>query len=55
MATTTRTPNNIYIMNEIGKENGCLDKEDEIWIWKKILGHIKFDNLVNFDKNQAVK
>ena len=34
MATTTRTPNNIYILNELGKENFCLQNEDEILLWK---------------------
>ena len=32
VATTTRTPNNIYILNEIGKESCCLGNEDESWL-----------------------
>ena len=52
MATTTRTPNNIYILNEIGKESFCLGNEDESWIWNKIMGHIHCDNIVKIRKKQ---
>ena len=55
VATTTRTPNKIYILNEIGKEIFCLGKEDESWLWHKIMGHINFDNLVKINKKEVVR
>ena len=55
VATTTRTPNNIYILNKIGKECCCFGKEDESWIWHKIMGHIHFENLVKISKKQVVR
>ena len=42
VATVARTSNNIYILNEIGKESCCLGKEDESWLWHKIMGHVHF-------------
>ena len=53
--TTARTPNNIYILNDIGKENCCLGQEDESWIWYKRMGHINFDNLVKIIKKEALR
>jgi hypothetical protein len=50
-----RTPRNIYVLNEIGKEKCCLGKEDEIWLWHKRMGHINFDNLVKVRKREAVR
>jgi hypothetical protein len=51
----TRTPNNIYILNEIEEERCCLGKEDETWIWNMRMGHIHFDNLVKISKKQVVR
>jgi hypothetical protein len=28
---------------------------DESWLWHKIMGHIKFDNLVKINTKQAVR
>ena len=50
VATTARTPNNVYILNDIGKKSCCLGKEDGSWLWNKRMGHINFDNLVNISK-----
>jgi hypothetical protein len=55
VATTIRTSNNTYILNEIGKERCCLGKEDESWFWHKRLGHMHFDNLVKTSKKEAVR
>ena len=55
VATTTRTPNNIYNLNEIQKESCCLGKEDEIWIWHKRMGHIHFENIVNINKKKNIR
>ena len=41
VGTATRTPNNIYILDE-KKENCYLGNEDESWLWHKRLGHINF-------------
>jgi hypothetical protein len=35
VATTVRTPRNIYVLNEIGKEICFLGKDDESWLWNK--------------------
>ena len=55
VATTARTPNYIYILNEVGKEICWLGKEDETWICHKIMGHIHFENLVKISKKQPVR
>ena len=49
---TTRTPNNIYIMNEIIKEKCCMGKEDESWLWHKRMCHIHFDDLIKINKKK---
>ena len=55
VATSTRTPNDIYTLDEtIGK--GCfLEKEDESWLQHKWMGQINFDNLVRISKKQAMR
>jgi hypothetical protein len=50
-----RTTNNIYILNDIGKERRCLGKENETWLWHKIMGHVNFDNLVKISRKEAVR
>jgi hypothetical protein len=50
-----RTSNNIYVLTEIGKEKCCLGKEDESWLWHRIMGHMHFDNLVKVSKREVVK
>ena len=54
VATTTRTSNNIYVLDEIKSEKCHLGKEDESSIWHKRMGHTHFNNLVKSYKNQAV-
>jgi hypothetical protein len=41
VATTARTPRNIYVLNEIGNKKCFLGKEDEGWIWHKKNGSHK--------------
>jgi hypothetical protein len=48
VVTNVRTSRNIYVLSEIGNENCCLGKEYEMWIWHRIMGHINFDNLVDY-------
>ena len=55
VARAARTSSNIYVLSEIGNEKSCLGKEDEIWLWNRILGHIHFDNLVKVNKREAVR
>ena len=55
VAIAARTPNNIYILNDIGKESCCLGKKDESWLWHKRTGHINFDNLVKISKKEVVR
>ena len=54
VATASRTPNDIYVLDEATK--ACpLAKEYEIWLWNKRMGHINFDNLVRIRKKEAVR
>ena len=55
VTTIVRTPNNIYIVNDIGKESCCFGQEDESWIWHRRMGHINFDNLVKISKKEVVR
>ena len=55
VGTTSRTPNNIYNLDEIGKESCCLVKEYESWLWNKRMGHMHFGNLVKINKKEAVR
>jgi hypothetical protein len=54
-ATAKRTSSNIYVLNKIGNEKCCLGKEDESWLWHRIMGHMHFDNLVKVNKREAVR
>jgi hypothetical protein len=55
VATIIRTPNNIYILNEIGKERCFLGRKNESWLWHRRMGHMNFDNLVKVRKKEAVR
>jgi hypothetical protein len=55
VAIARRTPNNIYVLNEIGRGKCCLGKENQSWIWHRRMGHINFDNLVKISRKEAVK
>jgi hypothetical protein len=55
IATVVRTSSNIHVLSEIGNEKCCLGKEDESWLWNRIMGHIHFDNLVKVHKREAVR
>jgi hypothetical protein len=48
VAIPVRTPSNIYVLNEKGKD-------DEIWLWNIRMGHINFDNLVKVNRKEAVR
>jgi hypothetical protein len=50
-----RTSSNIYVLSEIGNEKFCLGKEDESWLWHRIMGHIHFDNIVKVSKKESDK
>ena len=55
MATTTQTPNNVYIQNEIRKEKCFMGQIDERWLWQRRMGHIRFENVVKVSKNKVVR
>jgi len=55
VATGTGTPNNIYTLDDIGKEGRFLDKAYESWLWHKKMGHMNFDNLVRINKKEVVR
>jgi RNase P subunit RPR2 len=50
-----RTPNNVYILNKIGREVCYVGQLDESWLCHKRMGHLNFDNLVKLSNNQAVR
>jgi hypothetical protein len=54
VATAVRISRNIYVLSEIGNEKCSLGKEDEVWLWHRRMGYIKFDNLVEVSKKEAV-
>ena len=39
-----RNPNNLYILKG-GKQQCYLRKNDEHWLWHKILGHLSFSQI----------
>jgi hypothetical protein len=55
VSTAARNSNNIYVLSEIGNEKCCLGKKDESWLWNRRMDHMHFDNLVNFNKRDAVR
>jgi hypothetical protein len=55
ITTAKRTPRNIYVLNEIGKERCFLGKDDEICLWHRRMGHINFDNLVKINRRELVR
>jgi hypothetical protein len=55
IATIARTSSSIYVVSEIGNEIFFLGKEDESWIWDKIMGHIHFNNIFKVKKREAVR
>jgi hypothetical protein len=54
VAITRRTQNNMYVLNDIGRERQ-LGKENEIWIWHIRMGYMNFDNLVKRNRKEEVK
>jgi hypothetical protein len=55
IATIVGTSRKIYVLSEIVNQKCCLGKEDEIWLWHRIMGHIHFDNLVKVSKREEVR
>ena len=55
VATASRTPINIYMLDEIKRERCFLGKEDESWLWHKRMGHIHFGNMIKINKHQVVR
>jgi hypothetical protein len=55
VAITIRTLNNIYVLNEIGKEIYFLGKENESFLQHRRIGHMHFDNVVKISIKEVVK
>jgi hypothetical protein len=55
VGTSPRTLENVYILDENLNEECHINIVDEIWLWHRSLGHIKFDNLVKFNNLGAVR
>jgi hypothetical protein len=55
IATSARTSSNIYVLSEIRNKKCCLGKEDEVWLWHRLMGHINFDNHVKVNKKEAIR
>jgi hypothetical protein len=55
IATVARTSSNIYVFSEIGNEKCCLGKEDESFLWNRIMDHINFNNLFKVNRREAVR
>ena len=49
VATATRIPQNIYMLYKVNQIKYYMGREDESWLWHRILGHINFDNLVKIN------
>jgi hypothetical protein len=54
VGTAIRTSSNIYILDE-EKEKCYLGSEDESWLWHKRLGHINFENMIQWNKKEAIR
>ena len=52
VATTSRTPNDVYILDVKEEEKCCMGKIDECWLWHRGMGHINFDKLIKFRKKK---
>jgi hypothetical protein len=52
---TRRTPKNIYVLNEIGKERCCFGKENESSLWHKRMSHTNFYNLFKLCRKESMK
>ena len=55
VGTTSRTPENVYILNTKLDEECHINLVDESWLWDRRLGHIDFDNLVKVNNLGAVR
>jgi hypothetical protein len=54
VAKGIRIENNVYVLKE-DREECHLRKHDEIWLWHRRLGHLKFDHLIKLKNLEAVR
>jgi hypothetical protein len=54
-AKAIKTPNNVYVLDEINGEKCCIGKIYEIWLLHKRMGHMNFENLVKISIKQAIR
>lgn len=55
LVATTRTPNHVYILNEVKEEKCCVGQIYESLLWNRIMGHMSFENLVKVSKKKALR
>jgi hypothetical protein len=55
VAKEIRTPNNVYILDDINGEKCFMGQIDERWLWHKRMGHMNFDNLVKISTKQTIR
>lgn len=46
---------NVYFLDELKEEKCCMVQADKNQLWNRMMGHIKFDNLVKLSKTQEVR
>ena len=49
----SRTPSNVYILDEVKGEKCCMGQVDESCLLHRRMGHISFDNIVKLSKTKA--
>jgi hypothetical protein len=55
VASAYRTPNNVYILNEIQGEKCYMGQRDESWLWHRRMGHMNLDNMVKMSAKKAMR
>ena len=53
VGTIVRTPSNVYILEN--EEQCYISQIDEIFLWHRRMGHLKFDNIVKVSKKGAIR
>ena len=51
----TRSPGNVYVLNEIEGNKCYIRQNDNSWLWHKRLAHLNFDYLVKISRTEAVR
>ena len=51
----TRSPGNVYVLDEIAGEKFSVGRSDNSWLWHKRPAHLNFDNWVKTGRTDAVR